>query len=471
MGSVMQPEDRITGTEERALRLAALVIGSLSSFLTPFMLSSVTIALPTIGREFETDAVVLSWVATSYILAAAVSLVPFGKLADIHGRKRVHLWGMAVFTVTSAMAGLSWSAEALIVLRVFQGFGIAMVFATGIAILTSVFPAAERGRVLGISVAAVYSGLSCGPFIGGWLTEHLSWRSIFLINTALGVPVIVLILWKLKGEWADARGEPFDLGGALIYAVAVCATMYGISLLPAVRGAALIATGLCAAAVFVSWEVRVSHPVFEVRLFRENRVFAFSCAAALVHYSATFGVTFLMSLYLQYAKGLSPQQAGLVLIAQPVMMALFSPFAGRLSDRVEPRVIATLGMGITALGLVLMAGATAKNHLGLIVACLMTLGFGFALFSSPNMNAIMSAVDKRHYGIASGSVGTMRLLGQMLSMGVVTLLLAVFIGREALGPENTRLLESCVQTAMLVFTGFCGAGILLSLQRGRLRQG
>ncbi len=465
----MRPAAPTSDTEERALRWAALVVGSLSSFLTPFMLSSVTIALPTIGREFKADAVVLSWVATSYILAAAVSLVPFGKLADIHGRKRVHLFGMAVFTVTSALAGLSWSAEMLIVLRVFQGFGIAMVFATGIAILTSVFPAAERGRVLGITVAAVYSGLSCGPFIGGWLTEHLSWRSIFLINAALGAPVIVLILWKLKGEWAGARGEPFDLRGALVYAAAVCATMYGISRLPDPRGAALIAAGLCAGALFVWWELRVPHPVFEVRLFRENRVFAFSCAAALVHYSATFGVTFLMSLYLQYVKGLSPQQAGLVLIAQPVMMAVFSPFAGRLSDRVEPRVIASLGMGITALGLVLMAGATAKSHLGLIIACLMALGFGFALFSSPNMNAIMSAVDKRHYGIASGSVGTMRLLGQMLSMGVVTLLLTVFIGREALGPDNTHLLGRCVQAAMFVFTGLCGVGIVLSLQRGQLR--
>jgi EmrB/QacA subfamily drug resistance transporter len=433
------------------------------------MLSSVTIALPTIGREFAADAVVLSWVATSYILAAAVSLVPFGRLADIHGRKKVHLWGMAVFTTTSALAGFAGSAEALIVLRVFQGFGISMVFATGIAILTSVFPAAERGRVLGITVAAVYSGLSCGPFVGGWLTEHLSWRSIFLINAALGAPVIGLILWKLKGEWAGARGEPFDLRGALIYAVAVCATMYGISRLPDPSGAGLIAAGLCAAAAFAWWELRVPHPVFEVRLFRENRVFAFSCAAALVHYSATFGVTFLMSLYLQYLRGLSPQQAGLVLIAQPVMMAMFSPLAGRLSDRVEPRVIASLGMGITALGLVLLAGATAKSGLGLIIACLMTLGFGFALFSSPNMNAIMGAVDKRHYGIASGSVGTMRLLGQMLSMGIVTLLLAVFVGREALGPENTHLLGRCVQVAMLVFTGLCVAGIVLSLQRGRLR--
>lgn len=455
---------------DAAERWSALVVASLGSFLTPFMLSSVNIALPTIGREFQTDAVLLSWVATSYLLAAAVTLLPFGRLADIHGRKRVQLWGMMLFTLASFLAGTAGSAETLIVYRVFQGMGIAMIFATGIAILASVFPAGERGRVLGITVAAVYSGLACGPFAGGWLTQQLSWRAVFLINAPMGLLLIGLILWKLKGEWADARGESFDFIGSLIYGGAVVAFMVGTSGLPSPRSAVVALGGLIAMGVFAWWELRVQHPVFEVRLFIRNRVFAFSCLAALIHYSATFGVTFLISLFLQYVQGLSPQEAGLVMIAQPVMMAVFSPFAGKLSDRVEPRVIASLGMGITAGGLLLLGTVSAETSTAFVVGCLTGLGCGFGLFSSPNMNAIMGAVARRQYGIASGSVGTMRLLGQILSMAIATLMFALFIGRVTITPELQPEFVHSVRMALFVFFGLCLCGIYFSLSRGRLHE-
>ncbi len=456
------------GSPDAAERWSALVVASLGSFLTPFMLSSVNIALPTIGREFETDAVLLSWVATSYLLAAAVSLLPFGKLADIHGRKKVQLWGMVLFTLSSCLAGLAGSVEMLIVSRVFQGVGIAMIFATGIAILASVFPVGERGRVLGITVAAVYSGLACGPFAGGWLTQHLSWRAVFLTSAPMGLVPIGLILWKLRGEWADARGESFDLVGSLIYGGAVVAFMVGASGLPNPGSAALGFGGVMAFGLFAWWELRVRQPVFEVRLFIHNRVFAFSCLAALIHYSATFGVTFLISLFLQYVQGLSPQGAGLVMIAQPVMMAIFSPYAGRLSDRVEPRVIASVGMGITAGGLLLLCGVSADTSTAFIVACLTALGCGFGLFSSPNMNAIMGSVERKHYGVASGSVGIMRLLGQMVSMAIATVMFAVFIGRAQITPEHQAAFIDSVRMALLVFSGLCLCGVYFSLSRGRL---
>ncbi|MGD9024577.1 MAG: MFS transporter, partial [Desulfobacterales bacterium] len=171
---------------DRATKLTALTIASLSSFITPFMISSINIALPVIGKEFNTDAVVLSWVATAYLLAAAVSLVPFGKLADIYGRKKIYMIGMVLFTLTSLLSAVATSVSMLIIFRIFQGAGSAMVFATGIAILSSVYPVEERGKVLGIAVAAVYTGLSCGPFFGGLLTYHLSWRSLFLLNIPFG---------------------------------------------------------------------------------------------------------------------------------------------------------------------------------------------------------------------------------------------------------------------------------------------
>jgi len=465
MNSVSTQRD----AEHKAQRWSALLVASLSSFLTPFMLSSVNIALPAIGNHFQADAVLLSWVATAYLVAAAVALVPVGKLADIHGRKKVFIWGMVLFTLTSLLSGQAWSVAALIPIRVAQGVGIAMIFATGIAIVTSVFPPGERGRVLGITVAAVYSGLACGPFVGGWLTEAFSWRSVFLTHTPLGIGLVLVTLWKLKGEWAGAPGERFDVAGSFIYTLAIIALMCGMSGLPSLWGALLVLAGFGALTGFAWWELRVPHPVFEVRLFSLNRVFAFSCLAALIHYGATFGVTFLMSLFLQYIKNLSPQQAGLVLIAQPVMMALFSPLAGKLSDRIEPRVLASAGMGITALALLLLTRIGAGTALGFIIACLMILGFGFALFSSPNMNAIMGSVDKRFYGVASGSVATMRLLGQMLSLGIVTLMFALLIGRAQITPRFHPAFIVSVRYALFIFFGLCLVGIYFSFSRGQLR--
>jgi len=287
---------------DRAAKLSALIIASASSFLTPFMISSLNIALPAIGKEFKSDAVMLSWVATSYLLAAAVSLVPFGKLADIHGRKKIFLSGQIIVAVTSLLAAISVSTPMLIAFRVFQGIGGAMVFATGIAILTSVYPPRERGKVLGIAVTAVYIGLSCGPFFGGWLTQQFSWRSIFLFNLPLGAFIILLVVWKLKGEWTGAQDDRFDLAGSAIYAVAIMAIMYGITIIPSAASIWIIPAGLLGLFGFFQWERRVRYPVFEVNLFVENRTFSFSCLAALINYSATFAVAFLLSLYLQYIK-------------------------------------------------------------------------------------------------------------------------------------------------------------------------
>ena len=456
---------------EKATKRSALIIASMSSFLTPFMISSVNIALPSIGEEFESNAVVLSWVATSYLLAAAVALVPFGKLADIYGRKRIFLCGQIAMTITSLLAAISISAPMLIAFRIFQGIGGAMVFATGIAILSSVFPPQERGKVLGIAVAAVYMGLSCGPFFGGWLTQHLSWRSIFLFNIPLGIFIILLIVWKLKGEWTGAENEKFDIVGSIIYGAAVVTIMYGITKLPMGLSLWIILAGTLVLWAFVRWEIKVPHPVFEVDLFIKNRTFSFSCLAALISYSATFAVAFLLSFFLQYIKGLSPRDAGAILIAQPVVMAIFSPLAGRLSDKIEPRVIASLGMALTTMGLILLALVNNNTSLLFIIVSLMILGFGFSLFSSPNMNAIMSSVDKKFYGIASGSVGTMRLLGQMLSMGIATLIFALFIGRAQITPPYYPVLIKSIKIAFVVFSGLCAGGVFFSFYRGKLRAG
>jgi EmrB/QacA subfamily drug resistance transporter len=456
--------------QKRGPKISALIVAASSSFLTPFTISSVNIALPSIEREFQINALLLSWIATSYILSAAIFLLPFGKIADIYGRKKIFRYGIIIFTLSSLIAAFSYSAGMLIFSRIIQGVGSAMVFATGIAIISSVFPPEERGKALGITVAAVYSGLSCGPFFGGLLTQHFTWRSIFVVNVPLGIIIIILILFKLKGEWADAKGEDFDIKGSIVYGLSLIAMMCGVTFLPDLSGFLLITTGFLGLFLFYKLEKSLRYPVFDMNLFGTNRVFAFSCFAALINYSATFSVTFLTSLFLQYIKGLSPRDAGIVLISQPVIMALFSPLAGRLSDKIEPRIIASIGMAITASGLIILSMIQESTGIALIVACLMLLGFGFALFSSPNINAIMGSVEKRFYGIASGSVGTMRLLGQMLSMGIVTLIFALLIGPVLITGEYHPVFIKSFRTALMIFSILCIGGIFLSLSRGKLRK-
>lgn len=210
-------------------------------------------------------------------------------------------------------------------------------------------------------------------------------------------------------------------------------------------------------------------PVFEVNLFRHNRVFAFSNLAALINYVATFAISFLLSLYLQMIKGLHPQEAGMILIAQPIVQAFFSPYAGRLSDRIQPRIVASIGMGLTTMGFSLFIFLDEETTIPFIAACLILHGFGFALFSSPNTNAVMSSIEKRFYGVASGTLGTMRSTGQMFSMGMVMLIFAIFIGRAQITPPYYPLFLKSVRGTSLLFTALCLAGIFASLSRGPTR--
>jgi EmrB/QacA subfamily drug resistance transporter len=449
------------------VRKLALFIALFSGFLTPFDLSAVNIALPTIGQEFAMDAVSMGWVATAYLLASAVFLLPFGRIADIYGRKKIFSCGLAIFTFASFLMIFSTSALMVILLRLLQGTGAALIFGTAVAILTSVTPPDERGKALGIYTTAVYVGLSCGPFIGGFLTHAFGWRSIFLINVPLGVIALALVFLYLDGEWADANGESFDLGGAVQYGLTLVCVMYGLSLLPALEGVILLLAGSVMMLVFLNRERRIPFPLLDIRLWTRNRAFAFSNIAALINYSATFSVTFFLSLYLQYVRGFDPWTAGAILVVQPVIQAIISPFAGRLSDRMTPGKIASLGMGLTAVGLFALVFVNATTPLPLIAVILVILGMGLGFFSSPNTNAVMSSVERKHYGIASGTLGTMRLVGQMMSMGVAMMIIALFIGRiQITAAQHTQLLTS-MQVAFAFFAVLCITGVFFSLVRCR----
>ena len=287
-----------------------------------------------------------------------------------------------------------------------------------------------------------------------------------LINTLLSV-------WKLPRDHNPGRqkGGRFDLMGSCIYCAMLFSLLYGFSLLPDIIAMTFIAGGVVGIGIFIWWERRIDNPVLDISLFMRNKGFTLSNVAALINYAATFAVAFLLSFYLQHIKGLSPQSAGMVLVCQPVVQAILSPVAGRLSDRVEPRILASVGMATTSLCLFILASFGASTSLTAVTFTLGLLGVGFSFFSSPNMNAIMSSVADKFHGLASSMVATVRLLGQMFSMGIAMLTFAVFMGQIEISPLLYPSLLKAIQTACTIFGLLCIAGALISLARGNLRQG
>lgn len=455
------------GNDDRQVRVIALIVCILMSFIIPFMGSSINVALPIIGDEFSVDAITLGWIPTAFLLLSAMFMVPMGRIADIYGRKKVFIWGAAIYALFSLLCAIAPSAIFLIICRGIQGVGAAMCLGVSIALLTSIFPQEARGRILGISAAAVYIGLSVGPVLGGIITQWMGWRFIFVFNVLAGLVAMSLTIWKLKSEWAEAVGEKFDYIGSIVWCIALFMVMYGFSQLPESIGFWLIGAGIIALAAFLWWETRIKSPVLDIRLFKGNTAFSFSNLAALVNYGATYGVSFLLSLYLQYIQGLPPATAGIILIAQPFMMAILSPIAGRLSDRIEPRIVASIGMALSTIGLIMFIFLNENTSIAYIIVSLIIIGTGFGLFSSPNTNAIMSAVEKRFYGVASGTLGTMRSIGQVLSLGIALLIFAIFIGKVQITPEYYPEFIHSSRVAFTVFAVLCFAGIFASIARGK----
>jgi EmrB/QacA subfamily drug resistance transporter len=453
--------------DNKSQKTLALLVATLSSFLTPFMSSAINIALPSIAREFSADAVFLSWLVTAFLLTATTLLIPFGRISDIYGRRKIFFLGVSVFSLASLLCAISTSDKMLLAFRVLQGIGNAMMFGTSIAILISVFPPGERGRALGINVAAVYIGLSVGPSFGGVLTHYISWRAIFassLLPSA--VTVFFTLRLKLPALEQTERKKKFDFIGSVLFSLSIFSLMLGLSQVSTLKGKTWFLLGGLGMALFFFYQARNESPLFNIRLFKD-RVFAFSNLAAFINYCATSAVSFLLSIFLQDVKTLTAREAGLVLLCQPITQAVLSPLAGALSDRIQPRIVASIGMSITALGLAAFSSLNTEMSLLFIIAVLVVLGLGFALFSSPNTNAVMGAVSKEFYGVASAALATMRLAGGMVAMTLTTLFIATFLGGSRLSPENSPLFLKSAKTAFTVFALFCAIGVFPSLARGK----
>ncbi|EHQ91808.1 MFS transporter [Desulfosporosinus youngiae] len=454
--------------QNRSIVKLTMVIVMITSFMAPFMGNAINLGIPQMALEFGVGQSLLNWVVTSYLLATAAFLLPFGRLADIMGRKKVFIFGMFLFALTALGCGFAFSFPMLIIFRVLQGIASAMIFGTSMAILTSVVPPKERGKAMGLSAATTYIGLSLGPVLGGMICSTIGWRGIFYFTFILSLVVLSLTLAKLSGEWLGAV-DKFDTWGGILWTFGIVLFLYGLTDITA--GFQYMVTfilGLALIIAFVVYETKISNPLLPIRMFMNNRSFTFSNLAALINYSATFALTFLMSLYLQNVQNIGISQSGLILLSQPILMAALSPLAGRLSDRINSQILASLGMAITTLGLFLFIFLDEKTSILLVIINLAFIGLGFAFFSSPNSNAVMSSVDRTLYGVASSTLGTMRLLGQTLSMTIVALITS--LGMKDLTLDSPDYVTSFLQsskTSFIVFTVLCCIGIFASLARGK----
>ena len=453
-------------SDDAASGAVTLFVVSAVQFLTPFMLSAVGVALPAIGREFSASAVQLGLVETVYIFAFSLFLLPAGRLGDIYGRKKIFTIGIVVFTAGTVLVSIAFTIESFIVFRFFQGCGGAMISGTSVAILSSVFPPDRRGQAMGVIVGCVYLGLSLGPVLSGFMVTHLGWRWIFYLGVLLELSCLCLTVLKLKGEWADARGERFDFTGSFLYMTSLFCLICGT--LNQKEGGiypVLMASGALGFLIFIAFEYRCSSPILDVDLVVRNRVFAFSNLATLINYAASFGIAFFFSLYLQVVRGYSPQWAGWILIIQPVFQAVLSPLFGRLADRVSPAGLATGGMALCALSLGLVSQVHAGTPMPVIMGILALMGVGFSLFSSPNTTTVMGSVPPKSYGIASSFLATMRTVGMLCSMTIITLVFKHVMGDQPVSGETQSSFLASMQLCMMTFCFLCVAGVFCSMVR------
>ena len=453
---------------ENPMQRITLIMVLLNAFTTPLMLSAVNVAIPSIAKALSINAVLLCWIPMAFLTASAMFVLIFGRIADMVGRKKIFLIGTSCVIVTSIIASFVDNVIALIVARFLQGVSAAMLYATQVAIISSIFPPEKRGYAIGLTVSAIYFGLTAGPLIGGYMVDLFGWRASFLVHLPLAVVALFIGLFYVKDEWLSEDRGSFDLFGSILYMLSILIICLGVSFFPSSLSLILILLSLAGFILFFLFEKKHKHPIFDVSLFYTNRIFTFSCIASLIIYTATFANVIQVNLFLQYLKGLSATTAGMIMMCQPLTMAIFSPIAGRLSDKFEPRYLSTLGMAITCCGLIMLSNLRIDSELIYLIFSLIITGLGFSLFSPPNVNAIMGSVEKKFYGSATGAMATMRIIGQMSSMILVTLIFALIIGSVEINQDNYINLQEAIHIVFIIAALLCIPGLYFSMARGKI---
>ncbi|NYB52354.1 MAG: MFS transporter [Methanobacteriaceae archaeon] len=440
----------LTSKSTQIVCLTSVVI---SSFLIPFMGSSVNIALPLIQNDLSVDILILGWIPMAFVLANAALVLTFGRLADIHGRKKVFTWGLIVYILASFLAGFSNSGTILVLFSFLQGVGCAMIFATGVALLISIFPHKRRGEILGIYLTSVYVGLFMGPLLGGFLAQWLGWRSIFFANIPLGLFALILILAGFEGEWKSSSGKRFDKKGSIIYIVSLSTFIYGVSTFQDFSGKILLMVGLMGLIIFLHMERKSKNPVLPVTVFK-NQTTKFSGLALLMITVATSGIWTLLSLYLQDLRGLDPFISALILAVQPMAVAFLSPLVGRMADKSDKSFLNITGTILCTIGLLILAIVGERSSLTLVLGGLLIIGVGMGFFSTPTNRNFLKSLTSTFYAVGSAALSTMVYVGQTVSLGVLLFILTIYMGNAQLTAEKYPLFMDGMHISFIIFAIF-----------------
>ncbi len=470
-GPAGEPGRIVAGLDRKWWVLIAVGVGS---FMTALDGSVVNTILPIVSRAFGANLTTIEWVVTVYLLVVSGLLLSFGRLGDMRGHKPVYIAGFVLFVAGSALSGLAPSAEMLIVSRGLQAIGGAMLLANSPAILTAAFPAAQRGQALGLQATLTYLGLTTGPSLGGWLATRFSWRAVFYINVPVGLIAIALSLAFVPRDRAPERTRRFDLAGALTFIVGLVSLLLALN-----QGDAwgwlsaptllLVALSVATLVTFVNLELRNPEPMLDLSLFK-TRLFSAATASAVMNYICLYSVLFIMPFYLIQGRGLSPAQAGLLLTAQPLIMAIAAPISGTLSDRIGSRTPGTLGMLILAGGLLLLSRLTQSSPTSFVALGLAVTGLGTGIFISPNSSALMGAAPRNRQGVASGIMATARNVGMVLGVGLAGAVYTTVLARNQAAGQATAIFNA-VSSAYLVACAVALLGALTSFVRGSQQPG
>lgn len=444
-------------TTTRSQKWAILFAVATTQFAVPFMISGVGVCLPAIGREFDASAISLSLVESVFLCGNAMFLLPLGRAGDICGRGGVFLVGLVIFALSAAGLTLAPNMDVFLAIRGIQAFGGAMPLATGVALLYDAFPFEERGKAIGISMSAIYLGISAGPFLGGVIVSALGWRWLFYAGMIPCLISLAVCMRNLSWKFSPRSGERFDWPGTILSALGVGLLVFGSAHTEGSLGWWCIGLGLAALGAFVLVELKSPMPLLEMQLFFSNKTFFRGLSSTFILSCSAFAGPFLLSLYLQYGRGMSPAEAGTILVVQPLIQCLVSPVVGRMADRIPPHILAGGGSLFSALGICGAAFLGLTSPLGLVIALLAVSGLGIGFFSAPNMLVVMSSVDESRYGVASALTGQARTSGMTVCMTVVTIVLSHYLGIRALGLETVVEYVTAMQA---LFSGFAVLGFV-----------
>jgi EmrB/QacA subfamily drug resistance transporter len=452
---------------ETSHKWGVLIAVGIGTFMTALDTSVVNTVLPVIQRTFNETITSVEWVVTIYLLVLSGLLLSFGRLGDMRGHKTIFLTGFLIFMGGSFFSGSAPSVAILVAARGLQALGAAMLAANSPAILTKSFPAEQRGQALGLQATMTYLGLTAGPSLGGWLATLFGWRVVFYINLPVGLVAIWLSSKFIPRDTRHEQKEHFDFLGALTFLIGLGALLLGLnqagewgwSSLPII---ALLVGAVLFLSLFIFIESRVSNPMLDLSLFKKLP-FSLTTLSAIINYIGIFSSIFLMPFYLIQGRGFSPAQAGLILTAQPIIMAIIAPISGTLSDKIGTRVPAMVGMAVLSAGLFLLSRLNGQSSIAAIMLSLAVVGLGTGAFISPNNSALMGSAPKTRQGIAAGILATARNFGMVLGIGIAGAIFTTVLAQASVGFGSSTSAASSQSIFVALHASFLAASLITLL--------